>query len=464
MKKKLQFYNTTRYIADALAIIIAYAICLFLQFSNFLQGFSLVFLVLTIIFWYVISQVSKLYADRRSNKFSEEIIFITYNTFLTGILLSSAMYFIKPEPTYSTFFFWSFLITTFVCVASIKYLLRKNIHAALYRGTMYDKVLLVGSTPAAKSYYETINKYYYYGYECVGLIDEKPAEINGCKYYGNIESMNQLLNTIQIDEVVIALPNIDFSNIQRCIEICDYHRIKVRILPDFQQYASSSITVDKVGIMPTISLNELPLDKWQNRLLKRIFDILFSLIVFLTVGIILFPIIIILIKLTSKGKIFFKQERWGIKNEKITCYKFRTMSQESVDVDENGKYQQAYKNDPRITFIGKFLRKTNLDEMPQFWNVLLGNMSVVGPRPHPTPLNIESMHTIDNYMLRHIVLPGISGWAQVNGCRGETRTANDMQRRVDFDLYYIHRWTFWMDCQIILQTVINITRGDQNAY
>lgn len=464
MKRKLRFYNTTRYIADAVAIFMAYVVNLLFQFANLNQGFSLIFLTLTVIFWYIISQVSKLYADRRSNKFSQEIIFITYNTLLTGILLSSAMYFIKPEPEYSAFFFWTFLITVFTFVAAIKYFLRKNLHAAFYKGSLYDKVLLVGSTPTAISYYETINKYYYYGYECVGFIDEKPSTINGCTYFGNIESMNQLLNTMEIDEVVIAISNIDYFNIQRSIEICDFHRVKVRILPDLQQYTSSSVTVDNVGIMPTISLNELPLDKWQNKLLKRVFDIFFSLLVFLTVGILLFPIIIILIKLTSKGAVFFKQERWGLKNEKIICYKFRTMAQESDDVDEYGKYQQAYKNDPRITPIGKFLRKTNLDEMPQFWNVLLGNMSVVGPRPHPTPLNLESMHTVDNYMLRHIVLPGISGWAQVNGCRGETRTANDMQRRVDFDLYYIHRWAFWMDCQIILQTVINIIRGDQNAY
>jgi putative colanic acid biosynthesis UDP-glucose lipid carrier transferase len=209
---------------------------------------------------------------------------------------------------------------------------------------------------------------------------------------------------------------------------------------------------------------DLPLDKWQNKLLKRIFDIIFALLVFFTVGLILFPLIALFIKLTSKGPILFKQERWGLNNQKITCYKFRTMVQESSDLDENGKYLQAQKDDPRITLIGGFLRKSNLDELPQFLNVLLGNMSVVGPRPHPTPLNIESMHTVDNYMLRHIVLPGISGWAQVNGCRGETKTSSDMQRRVDFDLYYIHRWTFWLDCQIILQTVINIIRGDQNAY
>ena len=140
------------------------------------------------------------------------------------------------------------------------------------------------------------------------------------------------------------------------------------------------------------------------------------------------------------------------------------MAANSSDIDKNGFYHQASKGDTRVTKLGAFLRRTNMDELPQFWNVLLGNMSVVGPRPHPTPLNLQSMHTVENYMLRHVIKPGISGWAQVNGCRGETRIPGSMQRRVNFDLYYIHRWTFWLDVQIILQTIINIFRGDQNAY
>jgi putative colanic acid biosynthesis UDP-glucose lipid carrier transferase len=464
MKKKQRYYNITRYLADALAIVIAYIVAVFVHYGSLHSGFSLLFLFFSIVFWYILSQFSKLYADRRSNKFSEEIIFITYNTLLLSILLSSTLFFIEITPPYTVGFFGSYLAYIFIAISTTKYLLRKSIHAALHQGKLYDKILLVGSTASAINYYETINKYYYYGYECVGIIDEQPAKINGCKYYGNIAALSNVLKTQTIDEVVIALPNSDYSNIQRCMEVCDYHRTKVRILPDLQQYASSAIAVDNIGMMPTISVMELPLDQWQNRILKRVFDIAFSLIVFLTIGIILFPLIAILIKLTSRGAIFFKQERWGLNNEKITCYKFRTMVKESVDVDAQGKYQQATKNDPRITWIGRILRQTNLDELPQFLNVLLGNMSVVGPRPHPTPLNIQSMHTVENYMLRHIVLPGISGWAQVNGCRGETRTPGDMQKRVNFDLYYIHRWTFWLDCQIILQTVINIIRGDQNAY
>jgi putative colanic acid biosynthesis UDP-glucose lipid carrier transferase len=464
MKKKQRYYNITRYIADALAIMVAYIVVVFVQYGNTNTGFSFLFLSFSIFFWYLLSQFSKLYADRRSNKFSEEIVFIAYNTLLLSILLSSTLFFIDINPPYTVGFFCTYLMYIFIAISAVKYILRKSIHAALHQGKLYDKILLVGSTPAAINYYETINKYYYYGYECVGLIDEQPAKINGCKYYGKIEALDSVLNTEPIDEVVIALHNSDYANIQRCMEVCDYHRTKVRILPDLQKYASTAIAVDNIGMMPTISVMELPLDQWQNRLLKRAFDIVFSTLIFLTIGIIIFPLIALIIKLTSKGSVFFKQERWGLNNEKIICYKFRTMVQESVDVDANGKYLQATRNDPRITWIGKILRKTNLDELPQFLNVLLGNMSVVGPRPHPTPLNIQSMQTVENYMLRHIVLPGISGWAQVNGCRGETKTPGDMQKRVNFDLYYIHRWTFWLDCQIILQTIINIIRGDQNAY
>jgi putative colanic acid biosynthesis UDP-glucose lipid carrier transferase len=272
------------------------------------------------------------------------------------------------------------------------------------------------------------------------------------------------LESIHIDEVIIALPNSSNKQIQECIEVCDQYKTKARMIPDFEQYSSSSIQVNNIGMLPVISIRSLPLDKAENKTLKRGFDIVFSILFFLFIGSWLFPLIAISIKLTSRGPIFFKQERWGLNNKKIICYKFRTMIAESSDIDSSGFYNQAYKGDARVTKLGAFLRKSNMDELPQFWNVLLSNMSVVGPRPHPTPLNLESIHTVDNYILRHVIKPGISGWAQVNGCRGETREAGAMQQRVNFDLYYIHRWTFWLDCQIILQTIINIFRGDQNAY
>jgi putative colanic acid biosynthesis UDP-glucose lipid carrier transferase len=176
------------------------------------------------------------------------------------------------------------------------------------------------------------------------------------------------------------------------------------------------------------------------------------------------PIISLIIKMTSKGPVFFKQERWGLNNKPIICYKFRSMVVSSVDVDEAGNYQQARKNDPRVTRIGAFLRKTNLDELPQFFNVFLGSMSVVGPRPHPVPLNIQSKDSVENYMMRHWVKPGITGWAQVNGYRGETKKPYLMQKRVEFDVWYIENWTFWLDLQIILQTLVNMVKTEENAY
>jgi putative colanic acid biosynthesis UDP-glucose lipid carrier transferase len=197
-----------------------------------------------------------------------------------------------------------------------------------------------------------------------------------------------------------------------------------------------------------LNYKKLPLDRIENQLIKRLFDIVFSLIFFLLIGIWLFPLIAVIIKLSSKGPVFFKQERWGIANEEIICYKFRSMNVNSKDIDENGNYQKAIMNDPRITAIGSFLRKTSLDELPQFWNVLMGTMSVIGPRPHPVPLNMESIDAVENYVLRHIVKPGISGWAQVNGFRGEIRTLEDMRKRVEYDLYYIHRWNIFFDIQI----------------
>ena len=349
-------------------------------------------------------------------------------------------------------------------MALTKYILRKYLHAVLYQGKRFDNILILGNTPLAVEFYETINKYYYYGYKCVGFLDNSTTKLNGCSYKGKTDNLMMALKEQPIDEVIIALPQSESRQINKCIAVCDYLSVKTRIIPDMQQFTSSTARVNNIGSLPVINIRPLPLDKIENRLLKRTFDILFTVAFFITIGFWLMPLIAIVIKLTSRGPIIFKQERWGINNKRITCYKFRTMVKDSQDINQNGHYQQASKDDPRITRFGNYFRRSSLDELPQFWNVLLGNMSVVGPRPHPTPLNQESMRTIENYMLRHVIKPGITGWAQVNGCRGATKVKGSMQKRVNFDLYYIHQWTFWLDNQIILQTIINYIRGDQNAY
>lgn len=469
MSKKNNRYAVIRYITDVPIVGLSYLLASSISLKTNIwdtswQTYLLVFV--SILIWYISTSFSHLYKDRRSNKYSEEIIFIIYTLAIYMIVLSSAFFFLNNliEIEHTTQFFLLFLSILFVSITLTKYILRKYLHSAIFHGKMLDNILIVGYTPAAQDFYETINRYYYYGYKCIGFLDNQTTKMNGCPYKGPVQNLEAVIKELHVDEVVIALPTHQNKAIQECIEICDQYATQTRILPDLEQYTSSNLQVNNIGLLSVINIRELPLDKEVNRLGKRTFDIAFSILFFVFIASWLFPILVLIIKLSSKGPVFFKQERWGLNNEKITCYKFRTMVAESQDIDAEGHYQQASKDDPRITSIGAFLRRTNLDELPQFWNVLIGNMSVVGPRPHPTPLNLASMHTIDNYMLRHMVKPGISGWAQVNGYRGETKLPGTMQKRVNFDLYYIHRWTFWFDCQIILQTLINMIRGDQNAY
>jgi putative colanic acid biosynthesis UDP-glucose lipid carrier transferase len=465
MKRKKSFYHILRYALDAFSIMVA--ILLLKGLGSLPIGRHLLllfFLILSIGIWYLSSISSRLYAERRSNKFSEEIIFIVYHTIVFSILLSALLYFLQPLISLPFSRYLLCIGLVFLLTTITKYIHRKYIHSILSQGKLYNNILLVGANTSAEFFYETVNKYYYYGYKCVGFLDNSVTILNGCNYWGTLNALDTVLARENINEVVITLPGEEQESIRKCIEICESRKMQARILPDAQKYASTSVEVGNIGIMPVLNISELPLDKPENRLLKRSFDVAFSLLFFTTAGLLLMPLIALLIKLTSRGPVLFRQERWGLNNAKIICYKFRTMVQESSEVDEQGRYRSTTKDDPRITPIGRFLRKTNLDELPQFWNVLIGNMSIVGPRPHPTPMNLESMQTVENYMLRHIILPGITGWAQVNGLRGEIRSLREMQQRVDFDLYYIHRWTFWLDSQIILQTVINFLRGDQNAY
>lgn len=201
-----------------------------------------------------------------------------------------------------------------------------------------------------------------------------------------------------------------------------------------------------------------------NSMGKKVLDIVITLILFVTVFSWLFPLIILIIKITSKGPVFFKQERTGLNGQSIFCYKFRTMTEGCISVDTNGKFLQAVKNDPRITKVGRILRRTSLDELPQFWNVLKGDMSIVGPRPHPKELNEESDPIIENYHLRSSVKPGITGWAQIKGYRGATHEISLMQERINYDIWYIKNWNILLDMKIIALTGYTVLTGDENAY
>lgn len=236
------------------------------------------------------------------------------------------------------------------------------------------------------------------------------------------------------------------------------HAIHFYIIPGTTPYIHRRLHFDRIGDVPILSIRQEPLESPINEAIKRGFDILFSSVALLFSPIIFIPVAIA-IKCSSPGPVFFKQKRTGLRGKEFNCYKFRTMK-----LNNNSDKVQATKDDPRITRVGEFLRKTSIDELPQFWNVLKGDMSVVGPRPHMIKHTEEYSKLIDTYMVRHLIKPGITGWAQVNGYRGETKELWQMKMRVQYDVWYIENWDFFFDLKIIYLTVLNAIKGEKNAY
>lgn len=271
-----------------------------------------------------------------------------------------------------------------------------------------------------------------------------------CLSYAIKHKINEIYSTISPEKS---------PAIYDLISTAEKNLIRFRFVPDLHLFINRNFYVDYVQEIPILSLRPEPLEDIANRIKKRIFDILFSTLVIIGILSWLGLILALMVKLTSKGPVFFVQFRSGRNNQKFKCYKFR-----SLFVNNESNSRQVTKDDKRYTKIGKFLRKTNLDELPQFFNVLLGNMSIVGPRPHMLSHTESFSQIINEYMIRQFVKPGITGWAQVNGYRGETRDPMLMKKRVKYDLRYIENWTFWFDLQIVLQTLVNMVKGEKNAF
>ncbi|HKG08679.1 MAG TPA: undecaprenyl-phosphate glucose phosphotransferase [Pedobacter sp.] len=304
---------------------------------------------------------------------------------------------------------------------------------------------------------------------------EKQKNINFYGFVGDDDSMYSL-NGIGISErtsirlaeaayqgvmeVYVAVDLDRMTEVAPLIQEAERQCIRLKFIPDFGGAQSPTYTVSELGgKFPVITLREEPLEDMHNRFKKRIFDVLFSSLVIVFILSWMYPLIALFIKLQSKGPVLFKQQRSGRNDETFWCFKFRSMRMNGLS-DE----VQASRNDDRITPIGRFLRRTSLDEMPQFFNVFLGNMSVVGPRPHMLKHTEEYKAIVSQYMVRQFLKPGITGWAQVNGLRGETKTHQDMENRVKMDLHYLEHWSAMFDVKIVFMTVINLLRGEDNAF
>jgi putative colanic acid biosysnthesis UDP-glucose lipid carrier transferase len=324
-------------------------------------------------------------------------------------------------------------------------------------GYNYCNVVIIGYGKAGLDLYQFFRNNPDKGYQFMGFFDDKHTDIPLVK--GKIQEAEKFILENDVREVFCSLEQINRDQLKKLTLFTENHLRRIKIIPNLKDFTVADLEIEQYGQIPVVLSRKEPLNDLFNQILKRSFDIIFSGLVILFVFSWLFPILAIWIRLDSKGPAFFRQKRNGKNNKVFWCYKFRTMAYQ-----KDAEFVQATKNDSRITKLGTFLRRSNLDEMPQFLNVFMGDMTVVGPRPHPLELNETFKHVVDKYMVRHLVKPGVTGLAQVRGYRGETKDVRSMIGRIKMDVFYIENWTFWLDIKIIIWTLFKTVKGDQNAF
>ena len=425
----------------------------YLRFDSIAVTRDYLFLQLFLnIIWTLVFFGSRLQEINRNSRLLDHL-----NKVLTGLVINLSIVFalwfaLQPVDYSRKFLFITYLIFT-LSILTWRSVWHYIIRYYRVRGFNIRNVLIIGEGDLSQNLTEYFKETPELGYKLEGVLDD--SETADAK----IDNIESFALEKSVDVIFCCLPNLSDDRVRSIINFAENNLIKVNLISQFSRLVSYNLSIEQFGSIPIIKVNSIPLDNKLNRFVKRFFDIIFSSLVLITILSWLIPIIGILIKLESKGPIFFKQKRHGKDNKDFLCWKFRTMT-----FEKNADFKQATKNDNRITTIGAILRKTSIDELPQFINVFLGDMSVVGPRPHPIKLNEEFQPKIDRFWQRHAVKPGITGLAQAKGFRGETAAFSEMSGRVRLDRFYVKNWSLVLDFKIILLTILSILRGNENAY
>ncbi len=353
----------------------------------------------------------------------------------------------------------TFIIFAFLAISAFRLCCQGILRWIRRQGKQSCNVVFVGSKSNIRELYkEMVNNET--GYKVLGYFDTEKNSKFEAEYLGNCEKVVPYLKNQKVQRLYCSLPSAMKDVIIPIIACCEAHLTRFYSVPNLRNYLSRRVNLERFSNTPILSIHPEPVAKLDNQLVKRGFDMLFSGIFLVTLFPIIWIIFGILIKSTSKGPVFFSQTRHGLDGKEFKCYKFRSMKSSA---DANTK--QATKGDPRVTKVGEFMRKTSIDELPQFINVFIGNMSIVGPRPHMVKHTEEYSALIDSYMVRHFVRPGVTGWAQVTGFRGETKKLSEMEGRIKADIWYMEHWTFMLDLYIIYKTIANVVaQKDDKAF
>ena len=465
IKDNQTFFNRLHIVLDCIVTAFAYICAWFgrmVVFPPVNQGvlpmktyfFALYFIVPG---YLAIYATLNLYKPKRMTSWLREVADIIRANVVGGMIFLVVLYLIK-QPNFSRSLIFFFALMNVILMALYRFLVRRTLSYIRKKGHNSKQVVIVGYSRACEQYIDRILVNPQWGYEIRGILDDEvPAGTyyKGIQVLGRIDNLEVVLPQNKLDEIAIALPLKNYSRLEEIVGICEKSGVHTKFIPDYNAVIPSRPYTEDLSGLPVINIRRVPLTSTFNWYIKRAVDIVGSLVAL----IIFSPIMIIsaiVIKSKGDGPVFFVQERVGLHNKPFKMYKFRTMVEQKPEEEEK---EWTTKNDPRVTGYGKFLRKTSIDETPQFFNILKGDMSLIGPRPERPQFVEQFKEEIPRYMIKHQVRPGLTGWAQVHGYRGDT----SIRKRIEYDIYYIENWTIWLDVEIILLTFL---KGfvNKNAY
>jgi putative colanic acid biosynthesis UDP-glucose lipid carrier transferase len=402
--------------------------------------------------WVIVSMQLDFYRIRRNTKFMTLMSRLAKQSVFFAFVVFAFFGYYYELNRESTFIF-NYIGATVTGISLVKislFFILKNYRSAL--GGNYRNVVILGKNKDTQQLLDFFKTHTDLGYRSKELIDVTASSFS-------LSEFKDWVIQEKVDEIFCSVTELNNEQLLALTDFADNNLRTLKFIPDTAAVLSKHLQYDYYGLTPVLSLREIPLDDIAHKFAKRSFDILFSLFVITCLMSWLTPLVAIIIKMESKGPVFFKQSRNGLDYKEFTCFKFRSMVPNTT-----AHLHQVKRGDLRITKIGRFLRKTSVDELPQFFNVLLGDMSVVGPRPHMVSHTHMYAERIDKFMVRHFVKPGITGLAQVSGYRGEVETEEDIKGRVRNDIYYIENWNIALDIRIIFKTIANVFQGEEKAY
>lgn len=447
-------------IVDIVLIHCTLAITAYAYLGSYSYRYLVLALLANISFSFIAESFS-LYRSWRSGSTKEMFFYTSVSWLLSLFPVLFILFLLKESEDFSrvTLLVWTISTLILLCLWRLQF--RRFLLSIREKGFNTRSVGIVSLTPRGISLAEQINRHPELGYRLRAVFDQRSPERLDSRYRdyheGGIEEAVEMARSNQLDSLFVALPLSASDRIQYILKSLGDTTVDVHLLPDLFTYNLLHARIGTIGDVQSVSIYDSPM-RGASSVIKRIEDLLLASAI-LTIIAIPMLVIAIIVKLSSPGPVLFKQDRYGLDGKKIKVWKFRSMR----TMDNGEVVKQATKGDPRITPFGAFIRRTSLDELPQFFNVLQGTMSVVGPRPHAVSHNEQYRKQVDYYMLRHKMKPGITGWAQVNGWRGETDTIEKMEMRIRYDLDYIRNWSLWMDFKIVIFTLF---KGfiNKNAY